>query len=203
MNPSPYKFNYKLAHLIYRMCHAFQNGGEIKAMRKNNSTEWDFVPSGIHYIEQLVTILKKERIQITDPIIDLGCGVSPILSYLYEVGFTKLHGIDNISKYVYMLREVLKWSVECNIQSGDLCNLTDRQKELIGDCKVIYTYMPLTDTDKFNDWLLSIIPLMSSGSILISFYCVDYKRLRDSNLVKERKLNLKSYNHSLTYYKKL
>ena len=90
-----YKFNNEIANLIISLCTAFQYSREgSRVIKKNKRSEYDFVPSTYYYLRDLISILNQEKIKEKDCVLDLGCGLSPVLTYLNrEHKFTNLYGV--------------------------------------------------------------------------------------------------------------
>ena len=167
-------FNAKLARLsenISRKLAADSNKINYLHCRRKEErqNEWDFVPSSEIYIKNLHQILAKEEVRRNEKIIDLGCGVSPVLIYLYYIGFYYLYGVDNELKYLNQLEHLLSG---VNTKKFNLKRMSYSFKHYLKQFKVVYLYMPFSNQQMWNNLLKRVFDAMSSGSILISFYAM-------------------------------
>lgn len=181
-----YYYDDNVAHVIRRVLQGFRPiiGREqfltcAKEERQGNIGEYDFVPSAEEDLKVFLSILKKEKIKCNDIIVDLGCGVSPILIYLKFIGYYNLYGVDNEENYVKSLRVIL--GEYTNIVTGDLLDKDFLKDWIIPEAKVLYTYKPFIGSRKYHQFISNVWELMSPGSIIVDFHGPIYNTLSEED----------------------
>lgn len=197
-----YELNRPIADAIYLMAEGFKATRKTYSCQKEkNNTEFDFVPSYPGYIKNVLEILKEEKIKKTTNILDLGCGLSTVLTYLKLDGYINLHGIDNEENYVRGMHRIIdNYPSKSSAKLGDLTNLDKQSIATIKRAKFIYAYMPIANTGLYRKAFRDVTSHMKKGAIIVDFYGPMYE-------VMATKLNLKKFSsHNLkncTYYKKI
>ena len=192
-----YKFNNEMAGLIVSLCTAFQYSRKgSRVIKETKRSEYDFVPSTYYYIRDLISILNQEKIKEKDCVLDLGCGLSPVLTYLYrEHKFTNLYGVENQKELVRGA-----WYLPFTALLGDLTKPDDKVITLINKAKVIYLYMPIANSSKYETALRRVAKHMKKGAIIMDLYGPMRDAFRKTKTVKEYTVDAASH---IFYYKKL
>lgn len=166
--------------------------------KRAKNREYSFIPSNTNYLMTIHQILLAEDIKFDDKIIDLGCGVSPVLLYLQYIGFKKLYGLDNEEKFLNALSNISGNAFNTVLPfKANLKRLTKANKDLIKECKVVYTYMPLQGTDVFHKYIKKIWNLISPGTVFITFYGMNHDTINIKYRVKVDKGDYEAF-----YFKK-
>lgn len=190
-----YKLNLPLASAISVLCGAFSNtSNRDSAKKKDNDKEHAFIPSPVRYIEVFMRILEDNKIGKEDRILDLGCGISPILSYLVFNGFTNLCGVDNNPLLVEGMSTI------CRAEDGDLLNMDGELINEISEAKVVYMYAPIADIPLYKKVVKDVLKHMSKDSIIVSLYGPTVDIFRYIRHKKECKVQMQYT--SYLYYKK-
>ena len=137
----------------------------LGAAQVKNGNEFAFIPSTFEYLQFIQLIIEQYKIKKTDTITDLGCGVSPVLLYLYLQGFTTLHGVDTEERYLRKLKRYI---------GHDTLTAThatlDTVPEIVKDSKLIYLYMPIRDKDAYVKAIGKVCKQMKKGTIIMDMY---------------------------------
>ena len=172
-----YEFNEDKAEIIYRLCMAFNrtltNGKSIKgniATRNTKKAEFDYIPSSSEYIKNFLTLLEAHKFSKKTNILDLGCGISPILSYLHFEGYKNLHGVDNEKNYVRGMNEMLWQQGNNRAIEGNLLALDKPVTNKITKADVIYLYQPIVNSDTYKKMIRSVFKHMKKGAFIVDFY---------------------------------
>lgn len=171
---------------------------EASVIKKNY---YNFIPSGSTYMLALLNIIKREHIKKSDSILDAGCGLSPVLLFLYLHKFSNLKGID-------FNRDIIDYLINVNyLNNYDGNNNSFEQKDILKydykDHKLIYSYMPIHNTDLYIKYVNQVFNTMSKGSIFVDFYGMSNIATRKFNTKNMIKKEMKYSKYSIcTYFKK-
>lgn len=190
-----YKLDLPVALAVSVLCTATSAiNDRDSAKKKDNDKEHAFIPSPVRYIEVFMKILEDNKIKQGDRILDLGCGISSILSYLALKGFTDLCGVDNDPLLVAGMGTI------CRAEDGDLLDMDDELLNEISEAKIIYMYAPIADIPAYKEVVKNVVKNMSKGSMIVSLYGPTediFKDIKDKELCRVD-LKFSYYN----YYKK-
>jgi len=134
------------------------------AKKTDNQKEHAYIPSSVWFTKVFLKILSENNIGRDERILDLGCGISSILSYLYFDGFTNLVGVDNDPEMVQGMGTI------CRAEEGDLLDMGSELIEEISEAKVVYMYAPISEIPLFKKVIEDVSEHMSEGAILVSLY---------------------------------
>ena len=183
MKPFQFEINAMLARRVSEIGqvvrYAFHDGRRAEnpdckseTVDKKGHEEFNFVPSNANYIVRFTDMVNKTWTEPKPPVIlDVGCGFSPILSYLYMVGGAdvrlKLKGIDNEQHWCEAMGRFIGFN---NVLQDDLLNLSDGGKELIASADYVYSYMPLSKRDLYFKAMKGVWNEMKPGAIITEYY---------------------------------
>jgi len=148
--------------------------GPDNTLCKNEAKEFVFIPSYKEYIYRVLDLFNHLNITKESKIIDLGCGISPLLLYLASEKYKNLYGIDNESNLVCLLNrfssDISDEPTEINTRNGDLLKLDQKSSEWIKEVDFIYLYMPIKDKTLYKSMIKSVFDLMKPGAVIIDYY---------------------------------
>lgn len=208
--------------LIYSFCRAItvmryeegQHSVKIDKEKVKNKEvtgiEYNFIPSHPIFLEAVEAIIKKERIKKDAKIIDLGCGVSPVLVYLYLLGYENLYGIENektlwkglsalFGSYVDYISYKGKSYLPNNILKGNLLDLSGKEKKIIENSDVIYMYQPIANNDKYIEMVDNVIKEMKSGAIIMDFHGPLHGASKCKEILEKKSIILKYIRDNRAY----
>jgi SAM-dependent methyltransferase len=160
-----YKLDMTQAITISVLCRAFSAVNERDGAKKTDKPdEHAYIPSSVWFTQVFLKILSENNIGKEERVLDLGCGISSILSYLYFDGFTNLVGVDNDPLMVDGM------STMCRTEEGDLLDMDGELRNEISEAKVIYMYAPISEILLYKKVIEDVAEHMSEGSILVSLY---------------------------------
>ena len=151
---------------------------------------FNFIPSAAGMIERIYKIIDLEKIQKSDSIIDLGCGVSPLLISLFLENYTSLTGVDTEQRYLNVLNSIGGNYLGVKAFTTIRAEL-DKVPLTIKKAKLIYLYQPIQNREVYIKAVKRVWRQMNKGSIILDL-CGPI-----SQCIPE-----KFKNHNLGYYKK-
>jgi SAM-dependent methyltransferase len=167
-----------------------KNPRQSRNYQKNKASEWDFIPSEADQILDALEIVKR-RVKKSELILDLGCGASPFLGSLYQLGFKNLLGIDNEAEkipYNSIMNVLYHVGTSSKFENVNFCrygNLLDMNKflvESIQNAQFIYMFLPIANMLLYEKVLINIMRSMNSGAILYESHSNPEIILKGDNL---------------------
>lgn len=198
------------------------------SFNKSKTGEWHFISSGKSLFKDLVhTLFKLNLISVHgEPFIDirpykydlldLGCGISPIISTLTYNGLgegehvlvgapiiatltyngLECHGIDNKEEYINLAKSLIRTSA-AKFFIGDILNLDKIDYFNLSDYAFIYLYWPLKNTENYLKFLELLWDNMQSNQKFMDYYSFGFNYrynevtcihscIRESNFFKEK-----------------
>jgi len=150
-----------------------------KRIVKLDGISYAFVPSEDYLASQLFNLIESycakdwSTPQVNLNIIDLGCGISPILLYLEQVRptntYLKLTGIDYDRNLLKILKTLSK---RIDTSYGNLLNLSKKNKDIIAQQDIIYLYRPIRRNEEYASLIKEVWKIMKPGAALADYYCM-------------------------------
>ena len=129
-----------------------------------DDTSYDFISSNNAHVEKGVKVAKSFLTK-DDLIIDAGCGVSPLLLSLQQLGYKNLAGIEYSEQLISLFRRFTTSDVE--MYQGDLANPSKQMLELYGKAKLIYSYVPIRDGELYKKYMDTVYNAIPDGAYIV------------------------------------
>lgn len=143
-----------------RMCSNILHGSE---MQKFHNNSYGFISSAIGMIDYaLIAIKTNFGDDKSIKIVDLGCGVSPLLIALRTLGYKNLVGVDfNATNLSYLTS-----SLPCTPSMRLLCKGIEKvTKQELSSTSFVYSYMPIANKEQYKKVMKSVWKKLPVGCI--------------------------------------